>query len=94
MVMIEAATPPAAADAANPDIGSEIISSFVLELELELARCDDLLLPNLAIMIISYSIYFALNLKILCRRGGGNFYRCALRGYPVPNMHNNLNLVT
>ena len=60
--MIEAATPPAAADAANPDIGSEIISSFVLELELELllARCD-LLLPNLAIMIISYSIYFALN---------------------------------
>ena len=60
---MEAATPPAAADAANPDIGSsDIISSFVLlELELLLARCDDLLLPNLAIMIISYSIYFALN---------------------------------
>ena len=60
MVMIEAATPPAAADAANPDIGSEIISSFVLELELELllARCDDLLLPNLAILIYILCIYF------------------------------------
>ena len=58
MVMIEAATPPAAADAANPDIGSDIISSsFVLELEL-LARCDDLLLPNLAILIYILCIYF------------------------------------